>query len=154
MEVIFYEILIINNKYEENRKKKWNKCKKCLHQFYFLILVSASKKHESRTIENESLEGRLCRRYNARHFSPAASLLQLSLLSHVGDSAPVNTINVSGTGDAYAVPDVATFSFTVTDTEKTVADAQTKATAEANSALAVFVPQVSPIKTSRRRIIR
>jgi len=62
---------------------------------------------------------------------------ELVSISHLGDSAPVNTINVSGTGDAYAIPNVATFAFTVSDTEKAVADAQTKATTEANSALAV-----------------
>jgi hypothetical protein len=70
-------------------------------------------------------------------FLLAASGKELSSISHVGDSAPVNTITISGTGDAYAVPDVATFTFTVSDTEKTVATAQTKATTEANSALAV-----------------
>jgi uncharacterized protein YggE len=70
-------------------------------------------------------------------FLLAASLKELSSISHVGDSAPVNSISVNGTGDAYAIPDVATFTFTVTDTEKAVADAQTKVTTEANSALAV-----------------
>jgi hypothetical protein len=70
-------------------------------------------------------------------FLLAASLRELSSISHVGDSAPVNTITVSGTGDTYAVPDVATFTFTVSDTEKTVATAQTKATTEVNAALAV-----------------
>jgi uncharacterized protein YggE len=70
-------------------------------------------------------------------FLLAASLKELSSISHVGDSAPVNTITVSGTGDTYAVPDVATFTFTVSDTEKTVAAAQTKATTQVNSALAV-----------------
>lgn len=70
-------------------------------------------------------------------FLAVLSIKELSSISHVGDAAPVNTITVSGTGDAYAVPDVATFTFTVSDTEKTVVDAQTKATALANSALAV-----------------
>ncbi|MBU6231769.1 MAG: SIMPL domain-containing protein [Patescibacteria group bacterium] len=46
-----------------------------------------------------------------------------------------NTINVDGTGDAYAVPDVATFSFSVIEDAKTVADAQTAATAKSNAAL-------------------
>lgn len=35
-----------------------------------------------------------------------------------------NVISVSGTGDAFAVPDIATISFTVEKQEKTVADAQ------------------------------
>ncbi|MFA6554581.1 MAG: SIMPL domain-containing protein [Candidatus Paceibacterota bacterium] len=46
-----------------------------------------------------------------------------------------NTITVEGTGDAIAVPDIATFSFSVTETAKTVADAQDQATAKMNSAL-------------------
>src|ERR1035437_5505007 len=54
-----------------------------------------------------------------------------------GNNPNQNTITVSGTGKAYAIPNVATFSFTVSDTEKTVADAQTKATTAEKSALAV-----------------
>ncbi len=49
-----------------------------------------------------------------------------------------NTISVDGTGDAVAVPDIATFSFSVTETAKTVADAQTAATAKINAALAAL----------------
>jgi len=70
-------------------------------------------------------------------FLLAASLKELSSISHIGDTAPINSISVNGTGDAYAIPDVATFTFTVTDTEKAVADAQTKVTTLANSALAI-----------------
>ena len=65
------------------------------------------------------------------------SIKELASISDVGDASPVNTISVTGTGDAYAIPDVATFTFTVSDTEKAVSDAQTKVTAEGNSALAV-----------------
>jgi len=65
------------------------------------------------------------------------TIKELASIGHVGDSAPVNTITLNGTGDAYAIPDVATFTFTVTDTEKTVAAAQTKATAAANAALTI-----------------
>lgn len=54
-----------------------------------------------------------------------------------GNNPDQNTITVDGTGNAYSIPNIATFSFTVSDTEKTVTDAQTKATAVANSALAV-----------------
>ena len=54
-----------------------------------------------------------------------------------GNNSDQNTITVNGTGNAYAVPNIATFSFTVSDTEKTVTDAQTKATVAVNSALAV-----------------
>jgi hypothetical protein len=54
-----------------------------------------------------------------------------------GSNPNQNTITVNGTGNAYSVPNIANFSFTVSDTEKTVVTAQTKATTEANSALAV-----------------
>jgi len=65
-------------------------------------------------------------------------LKQIKSIQFVGTGIqPTNTISVDGTGDAYAVPDVATFSFTVSDTEKAVADAQTAATAKVNAALKV-----------------
>jgi len=43
---------------------------------------------------------------------------------------------VNGTGDAVAIPDVATFSFTVTETAKTVVAAQSAATTKSNTAIA------------------
>jgi uncharacterized protein YggE len=46
-----------------------------------------------------------------------------------------NTINVSGSGDAVAIPDIATFSFTVTESAKTVAAAQQDATTKNNAAI-------------------
>jgi uncharacterized protein YggE len=54
-----------------------------------------------------------------------------------GSNPNQNTITVNGTGNAYAIPNIATFSFTVSDTEKTVVDAQTKTTAAEKSTLAV-----------------
>ena len=45
------------------------------------------------------------------------------------------TISVTGTGEAYSIPDVATFSFSVTANAKTVTDAQTQATTKINAAL-------------------
>ena len=63
---------------------------------------------------------------------------QFKSIAYIGSGIqPTNTICVDGTGDAYAVPDIATFSFTVSDTEKAVADAQTKATDKVNAALKV-----------------
>lgn len=60
---------------------------------------------------------------------------ELKSISYIGaDIQPTDTISVDGTGDAVAVPDIATFSFTVTETAKTVADAQTQATAKSNAA--------------------
>lgn len=52
-------------------------------------------------------------------------------------SSENNTIVVSGEGEAFAVPDVATFSFTVRETGKTVAAAQKVATDKMNAALKV-----------------
>ena len=61
---------------------------------------------------------------------------QFKTIGLIGADVPaVNTITITGTGDAYAVPDVATFSFSVTQTAKTVTDAQTAATTQINSAL-------------------
>ncbi len=50
--------------------------------------------------------------------------------------APGNTISVSGYGEAVAVPDIATFSFSVMSEKATVAAAQSDATAKANATLA------------------
>ena len=62
---------------------------------------------------------------------------QLKSIAYIGSGLPANTISVTGTGDAYAVPDVAAFSFSVSQTSTTVSDAQTKATAKINGALKV-----------------
>ncbi len=57
-------------------------------------------------------------------------------IAYVGRSTDtVNTITVDGSGDAVAKPDIATFSFSVTETAQTVADAQAKATDKINAAL-------------------
>lgn len=48
---------------------------------------------------------------------------------------PTNTINVTGMGEVFAVPDTASFSFTVMEEGKTVADAQEKATKKMNAIL-------------------
>jgi uncharacterized protein YggE len=64
-------------------------------------------------------------------------IIGIKMIGYVGmNPNSVATINVDGTGYVVAVPDVATFSFSVTDTEKTVADAQAKATTKINAALA------------------
>ena len=66
----------------------------------------------------------------------ALSIGQFKSIGYIGSGiSPTNTISVSGTGDAYAIPDVATFSFTVNDTEKVVADAQAKVTTKINAAM-------------------
>ena len=52
---------------------------------------------------------------------------------YIGETNGPATINVSGTGDIVATPDIATFDFTVTNEATSVADAQTKTTAKMNS---------------------
>jgi uncharacterized protein YggE len=49
--------------------------------------------------------------------------------------APGNTISVSGYGESYSTPDIATFSYSVVSEKPTVADAQADATAKANAVL-------------------
>jgi uncharacterized protein len=53
------------------------------------------------------------------------------------DVYPQSTINVSGDGEAYAMPDIATFDFSVTETAKTVKEAQSKVDVKINKALTV-----------------
>ena len=68
----------------------------------------------------------------------AVSLIYvLSAVRYVGAGiAPGNTISVSGYGEAVAVPDIATFSFSVVSEKATVAAAQADATTKANAATA------------------
>ncbi len=71
-------------------------------------------------------------------FLLVVSFKELKSISYVGKSNTiVNTISVNGTGDAMATPDVATFSFSDTETAKTVTDAQTATTNKINAALKV-----------------
>ncbi|MDD5165155.1 MAG: SIMPL domain-containing protein [Candidatus Pacebacteria bacterium] len=66
----------------------------------------------------------------------ALAVGQLKSIAYIGSGVPAtNTISVTGSGDAYAVPDVATFSFSVSQTSKTVSEAQSKATEKINAAL-------------------
>jgi uncharacterized protein YggE len=66
----------------------------------------------------------------------ALSIGQFKSIGYIGSGIqPTDTIAVSGTGDAYSTPDVATFSFTVTENAKTVSDAQSQATTKTNAAL-------------------
>lgn len=69
-------------------------------------------------------------------FLAIISIKELKSIGYVGKDVQItNTISVTGTGDAVTIPDIATFSFTVTETAKTVVDAQTKATNKINTAL-------------------
>jgi len=60
---------------------------------------------------------------------------QVKILFGIGEThTATNTITVSGTGKVTAIPDVATFQFTVDQTAANVAAAQAAATAQLNSA--------------------
>ena len=69
-------------------------------------------------------------------FLVAISIKEFKSIAYVGvNPTSTNQITVDGTGDAVAIPDVATFSFSVTETAATVADAQSKATNKNNAAI-------------------
>ena len=69
-------------------------------------------------------------------FVAAKTLNEFKKGAYIGrDVASQNTITVSGKGEVLAKPDIATFSFSVTEEGKTVADAQKKATDKINKAL-------------------
>lgn len=66
-------------------------------------------------------------------FLLAASIGEFKKIPTIGSDVPaVNTINVSGTGEIVAVPDIATFSFSVTEESLNVVDAQSKSAKSIN----------------------
>lgn len=67
----------------------------------------------------------------------AASLVYVvSSIRFVGAGiAPGNTITVSGYGESFSTPDIATFTYAVVSEKKTAADAQADATAKTNAVL-------------------
>lgn len=69
-------------------------------------------------------------------FLAVISIKELKSIDYVGRDTPaMNVITVNGKGESISVPDIATFSFSVTETAKTVKEAQTKATDKINNAL-------------------
>lgn len=67
-------------------------------------------------------------------FLAAQTIAVASGLRYVGAGLQAtNTINVSGHGEVLAVPDIATFTFSVVSDKTTVADAQSDATTKANA---------------------
>ena len=69
-------------------------------------------------------------------FLAVVSIKELVSINYVGrDTQITNTISVNGKGEAVSIPDIATFSFSVTENGKTVKDAQAKATDKINNAL-------------------
>lgn len=62
------------------------------------------------------------------------ALAELQGLRYIGAGLPAtNTISVSGYGESFVVPDIATFSFSVVSLKSTVAAAQEDATAKINA---------------------
>ena len=71
-------------------------------------------------------------------FLVVISVKEIKSISYMGrDNPGYNNISVNGKGEALSIPDIATFSFSVTETAKTVVEAQTKATDKSNAALKV-----------------
>ncbi len=69
-------------------------------------------------------------------FLLVVSIKEIKEISYVGRDVPaMNTISVNGKGEQFQAPDIATFSFGVTENAKTVDVAQTAATTKVNAAL-------------------
>lgn len=69
-------------------------------------------------------------------FLAVVSVKQLKSIAYVGKDTPImNSISVNGKGEEIVIPDVATFSFGITETDKEVSVAQEKATKRFNAAL-------------------
>ena len=65
------------------------------------------------------------------------SVKEIKSIGYVGTNpSQAHTISVDGTGDSVAIPNIATLSFTVTETAKTVAVAQDQATKKVNATIA------------------
>lgn len=72
-------------------------------------------------------------------FLLVASIGQFKKIPTIGRDVPaMNTINVSGEGEVVAVPDIATFSFSVTEESLNVADAQNKSAKSINDIMDYF----------------
>jgi uncharacterized protein YggE len=64
------------------------------------------------------------------------SIKEIKQIAYVGRDVPaMNTISVNGKGEQFQAPDIATFSFGVTENAKTVDVAQTAATTKINAVL-------------------
>lgn len=70
-------------------------------------------------------------------FVAAKTISELKSMSYIGKSVnAANVITVSGKGEVFATPDIATFSFSVTQEAANVGDAQANATEKTNKILA------------------
>ena len=63
------------------------------------------------------------------------AVLTLNAIKDSSNSPATNVIAVNGTGEVFAVPDIATLSFSVSETAKTVGEAQDIASKKINSIL-------------------
>ncbi len=64
------------------------------------------------------------------------SIKELKSINYVGKDTPImNSITVNGKGDSVSIPDIATFSFSVTETAKVIDEAQANVTAKINNTL-------------------
>jgi uncharacterized protein YggE len=69
-------------------------------------------------------------------FLAAVAIKEIKSISYVGkENGMINSISVNGKGEETVIPDVATFSFSVTESAKAVEDAQSKTTDRTNAAL-------------------
>lgn len=69
-------------------------------------------------------------------FLAVISIKEIKSIGYVGKDTPImNNISVNGKAEVVSIPDIATFSFGVTETAKTVQEAQAKATEKTNNAL-------------------
>ncbi len=75
-------------------------------------------------------------------FLLVATVSELRAYNYIGAGIqPANTITVSGEGKVFAVPDTATFTYTVDETAADVATAQGKATAASNTVIGYLKSQ-------------
>lgn len=69
-------------------------------------------------------------------FVISQTMIALKEYKYIGSGVnPTNVITVSGKGEVFAVPDIATFTFSSSEDAKTVKDAQDKVTQKINTAL-------------------
>lgn len=71
-------------------------------------------------------------------FVIALTIYTFKAMGFIGSAPVTNTISVSGHGESFAVPNIATVSFSVEKTAKTVADAQNQVTTVVNDVLATL----------------
>lgn len=75
-------------------------------------------------------------------FLLAGTVSSLRSMHYIGAGiTPTNTIQVSGEGEVFAIPDIAEFSFSVSETAKDVQTAQANATKKSNAAIAYLKQQ-------------